>query len=135
MLGRQASIHELPRRRVLGNSEAEGHEKGPGCREPWRKESRAGVARRGKISSSARLSSGPLVLGMREDMGTATTPIIRNYGYRAATNERIVKKTSSRTVEFPTGGVARFWQAAFFSETQRSPGPILSARGRRGLTL
>jgi hypothetical protein len=33
------------------------------------------------------LQSGPLVLGMREDTGTATTPIVRNYGYRAATSE------------------------------------------------
>jgi hypothetical protein len=38
-----------------------------------------------KIARS--LKSGPLVLGMREDTGTATTPILRNYGYRAATNE------------------------------------------------
>ena len=38
-----------------------------------------------KIARS--LKSGPLGLGMREDTGTATTPILRNYGYRAATDE------------------------------------------------
>src|SRR3954453_5379428 len=54
---------------------------------------------------------------MREDTGTATTPILRNYGYRAATDERSVKKTSSRTVEFHTGCIPSF-RCRVFSATE-----------------